>query len=82
MFLLLIISLLFYMNSLEINEKNNSKIKAAIFDLDGTLIDTQKFYDEANQIIINSEFLREIKTILIKKLINMEMENHMILNVN
>jgi len=53
MFLLLIISLLFYMNSLEINEKNNSKIKAAIFDLDGTLIDTQKFYDEANQIIIN-----------------------------
>jgi len=82
MFLLLVISLLFYMNSLEINEKNNSKIKAAIFDLDGTLIDTQKFYDEANQIIINSEFLREIKTILIKKLINMEMENHMILNVN
>ena len=82
MFLLLLISLLFKVNSLEINEKNNSKIKAAIFDLDGTLIDTQKFYDEANQIIINSEFLREIKTILIKKLINMEMENHMILNVN
>ena len=57
MFLLLLISLLFKMNSLEINEKNNSKIKAAIFDLDGTLIDTQKFYDEANQIIINSEVL-------------------------
>ena len=36
-----------------INKNLNKKIKAAIFDLDGTLIDTQKLYDEANQIIIN-----------------------------
>ena len=31
-----------------------SKIKAALFDLDGTLFDTQKFYDEAHQKMINT----------------------------
>ena len=31
----------------------NCKIKAAIFDLDGTLIDTQKLYDEIDQMVIN-----------------------------
>ena len=41
------------MNSETMKQFTNSKIKAAIFDLDGTLIDTQKLYDEANQMIIN-----------------------------
>jgi pseudouridine-5'-monophosphatase len=36
-----------------INQENNRVIKAAIFDLDGTLLDSQKLYDEVNQIIIN-----------------------------
>jgi HAD superfamily hydrolase (TIGR01509 family) len=35
------------------NQESNKKIKAAIFDLDGTLLDTQRLYDEANQIVIN-----------------------------
>ena len=36
-----------------INPKSPSKIKGVIFDLDGTLIDTQGLYDEANQLLIN-----------------------------
>ena len=31
-----------------------SKIKAALFDLDGTLLDTQKYYDDAHQKMINT----------------------------
>ena len=53
MFILLLYSIFFYINAEIINQISNFKIKAAIFDLDGTLIDTQKTYDEANQIIIN-----------------------------
>ena len=49
MFILLYFCIIFLMN----NKSINKKIKAAIFDLDGTLIDTQKLYDEVNQIIIN-----------------------------
>ena len=52
MFILLTFFLLYQMNNEAISQKWNSKIKAAIFDLDGTLIDTQNFYDEINQIII------------------------------
>ena len=45
---------MFFFNIIKnITKKSHSKIKAAIFDLDGTLIDTQNFYDEANQMIIN-----------------------------
>ena len=51
--LLLFIFILFQMNGESINQSSNPKIKAAIFDLDGTLIDTQRLYDEANQAIIN-----------------------------
>ena len=51
MFILLLISIIFLLNSEKINQIH--KIKAAIFDLDGTLIDTQRYYDEANQKIIN-----------------------------
>ena len=51
MFILLLISIFFQMNNEKINQIH--KIKAAIFDLDGTLIDTQRYYDEANQKIIN-----------------------------
>ena len=36
-----------------LNNESQTKIKAAIFDLDGTLLDTQKLYDEANQELIN-----------------------------
>ena len=36
-----------------VNQQNNRQIKAAIFDLDGTLLDSQKLYDEVNQLIIN-----------------------------
>ena len=53
MTILLIYSIFFYINAEMINQISNFKIKAAIFDLDGTLIDTQNIYDEANQIIIN-----------------------------
>ena len=53
MYILLLYSIFFYINAEIINQISNFKIKAAIFDLDGTLIDTQKTYDEANQIIIN-----------------------------
>jgi pseudouridine-5'-monophosphatase len=50
---LLKICIIFLMSCESINKNLNKKIKAAIFDLDGTLIDTQKLYDEANQLIIN-----------------------------
>lgn len=53
MFILLTFFLLYQMNSEDITQNSHSNIKAAIFDLDGTLIDTQNFYDEANQMIIN-----------------------------
>lgn len=36
-----------------LNKDSETKIKAAIFDLDGTLLDTQRLYDKANQILIN-----------------------------
>jgi len=36
-----------------LNKDSETKIKAAIFDLDGTLLDTQRLYDEANQILID-----------------------------
>lgn len=36
-----------------LNQDSERKIKAAIFDLDGTLLDTQRLYDEVNQIVIN-----------------------------
>ena len=49
MIILIIYSIFFYINAEMINKISNFKIKAAIFDLDGTLIDTQNIYDEANQ---------------------------------
>ena len=36
-----------------LNQESQTKIKAAIFDLDGTLLDTQRLYDDANQVLIN-----------------------------
>ena len=36
-----------------LNQNTNTKIKAVIYDLDGTLIDSQHLYDEANQYIID-----------------------------
>ena len=42
-----------YLFNFILNEQKKSQIKAAIFDLDGTLLDSQKLYDEVNQIIIN-----------------------------
>ena len=36
-----------------LNQDMHKRIKAAIFDLDGTLLDTQKLYDEANQLVIS-----------------------------
>ena len=45
--------ILIFMLNCAFNQKSNKKIKAAIFDLDGTLLDTQRLYDEANQIVIN-----------------------------
>ena len=57
MYILLTICLLFQINNKVIKEiinpKSPSKIKGVIFDLDGTLIDTQGLYDEANQLLIN-----------------------------
>ena len=53
MFILLTIILLSQINSEVVLPRNPSKIKGVIFDLDGTLIDTQGLYDEANQILIN-----------------------------
>jgi pseudouridine-5'-monophosphatase len=57
MFILLTICLLFQIKSKVISEvinpKSPSKIKGVIFDLDGTLINTQGLYDEANQMLIN-----------------------------
>ena len=45
--------ILIFMLNCAFNQESNKKIKAAIFDLDGTLLDTQRLYDEANQIVIN-----------------------------
>ena len=56
MFIILTIFLLSQINSEVVLPRNPSKIKGVIFDLDGTLIDTQGLYDEANQILINSFF--------------------------
>ena len=45
--------ILIFMLNCAFTQESNQKIKAAIFDLDGTLLDTQRLYDEANQIVIN-----------------------------
>jgi pseudouridine-5'-monophosphatase len=45
--------ILIFMLNCAFNQESNKKIKAAIFDLDGTLLDTQRLYDEVNQIVIN-----------------------------
>ena len=45
--------LIIFVFKIVLNEKSQRQIKAAIFDLDGTLLDTQKLYDEANQLMIN-----------------------------
>ena len=45
--------LLLYFLKIILSQQYQSQIKAAIFDLDGTLLDSQKLYDEVNQIIIN-----------------------------
>ena len=50
---LYIFYIILYLIKTVINLDNQRKIKAAIFDLDGTLIDSQKLYDEINQLIIN-----------------------------
>ena len=47
------IILILFLLKLILTQKSKRKIKAAIFDLDGTLLDSQKLYDEVNQIIIN-----------------------------
>ena len=47
------IIIILFIFKLILGQKNKRKIKAAIFDLDGTLLDSQKLYDEVNQIIIN-----------------------------
>ena len=39
--------------NISLNQEAKTKIKAAIFDLDGTLLDTQRLFDEVNQIVIN-----------------------------
>ena len=44
---------IFIMINNSFNQDENKKIKAAIFDLDGTLLDTQRLYDEANQSVIS-----------------------------
>lgn len=60
-----ILFIIMFNNSL--NKEPTTKIKAAIFDLDGTLLDTQRLYDEANQMLINKygngkEYDAELKT--------------------
>ena len=50
---LYIFYIILYLIKTVINLDNQRKIKAEIFDLDGTLIDSQKLYDEINQLIIN-----------------------------
>lgn len=47
------IIILFFIFKLILSQPNKRKIKAAIFDLDGTLLDSQILYDQVNQIIIN-----------------------------
>ena len=53
MFLLLEYLVIFIIFNESLNQEPERKLKAAIFDLDGTLLDTQKLYDEANQVVIN-----------------------------
>ena len=53
MLVLISIIFLFQINCKETIQKSNIIIKAAIFDLDGTLIDTQGIYDETYQMLIN-----------------------------
>ena len=68
--IIITIILLFQINSEEIESKSDSKIKAAIFDLDGTLIDTQHFYDEIHQMLINKYGNGKIYTPEYKKFIH------------
>ena len=53
MFLIIKFILIFIMFNNILNQDLHKKIKAAIFDLDGTLLDTQRLYDEANQLVIS-----------------------------
>ena len=53
MLILYIFILISLMINKSLNQDSQRKIKAAIFDLDGTLLDTQRLYDEVNQILIN-----------------------------
>ena len=52
MFLLLEYFIILIMINNSLNQGDERKIKAAIFDLDGTLLDTQRLYDEVNEIVI------------------------------
>ena len=70
MFVFITFFLLFQINSEEIEKKSISKIKAVIFDLDGTLINTQHFYDEIHQILINKYGNGKVYTPEYKKFIH------------
>ena len=70
MFVFITFFLLFQINSEEIEKKSISKIKAVIFDLDGTLINNQHFYDEIHQILINKYGNGKVYTPEYKKFIH------------